>query len=644
MVEYKYYYYKIQSDRYLVKKPKEITGIFKSHKLGYGFVKPISNSFDTEIFIPKSATAFAVEGDLVKVEILNKDAKGYDGKVLEILERKVTSIGGVVVSTVGKKAYLLCPLLGPSKEVEILIPKDMTFQPGDRLQVELLPGKSHENFAGKFKAYIGQITDASCDTDAAIIEFGLRREFPKRVLDEVKNLPKKIEPKTYSNREDLRKLVCFTIDPDTAKDYDDAVSLTKNNDGNYVLGVHIADVSYFVREGTALDQEALLRCNSTYFPNMCVSMLPKELADDLCSLKPNVPRLAVSTFMTLNDEGEVTSYEIKRSIIQSKERFTYEDVKLILDGKKKHKLTPEIKELEKAALILKQARRKRGCIDLALADSKIVLDKKGEPKYIKVIEYDITHQMIEEFMLKNNEVIAKHLSDKGISIPFRIHEEPKAENLSSFIQIAETMGFKLSKTPTQQEIQQIFEEVKGTHLEHQLSVHFIKCMKLAIYTPDNVGHYGLQLDYYSHFTSPIRRYVDLVLHRRVFGESKDTNIAEIADRCSDQERISAKAESSVRSLKMLRYFKSKDKSELYNGVVTKIKHFGIFFEIPELLYEGFIHVSNLGDDYYVFDEKKNRFKGERKKGTFQVGKNITAQVKLIDFITQEVHWVCKRKK
>lgn len=627
-----------------MKSKEPLIGIFKSHKMGFGFVKPTLKTFKSEVFIPKTATLSAVEGDLVKIEVTGKDSKGFEGKVLEIVERKITRLAGTVVSTQAKKAYLSCPLMGPSKEVEILIPKNTQFREGDRLEIELLTKKSKCKLIGKFIRYIGQIQDPSCDIEAATLEFALRKDFPQTVLSEVEALPKFIEPNDHPNREDLRDLTTFTIDPETAKDFDDAISLTKNSHGQYVLGVHIADVSYFVKEGSALDQEAFLRCNSTYFPNLCLSMLPKKLADDLCSLKPNVPRLAVSTFMTLDHDGKVLHYDIKRSIIQSKERFSYEQVKEILDQRKKHKLYPHLKELEKVAFILKKARKKRGCVDLALADSKIILDKKGNPQKIVVVEYDITHQMIEEFMLKNNEVIAKHLSEKSISIPFRVHESPKSDNLKNFIQIAETMGFKLSPNPTQAELQKIFEEVKGTHLEHQLSVHFIKCMKLAFYSPDNIGHYGLQLEYYSHFTSPIRRYVDLVIHRRVFGQSKEANISEIADRCSDQERLSAKAETSVRDLKMLRYFYAQGKGKTYSGIITKIKPFGVFFEIPELLYEGFIHVSHLGDDYYIYDEKNHRFKGEHKKKSFTIGKKISARIKFIDFINQEIEWISKKQK
>lgn len=624
-----------------MQKKQHITGIFRSHRLGYGFVKSNLKNTNMEVFIPKNSTKFAVEGDLVKVNVLGKDFKGYEGEVIEILQRRLKYIGGTMIEKTSTIGYILSPLLGPNKQIEFVLPKTEKLCVGDRILVQLDTKGSKKKIKGRFKSYIGKISDANIDSDAAVAEFALREDFPEEVLQEVKKLPKEIDPKKYPDREDLQNLVTFTIDPETAKDYDDAISFEKTKNGHFELGVHIADVSFFVQKDTPLDQEAFLRCNSTYLPDRCISMLPKELADNLCSLKPHVPRLTVSTLMTFDGEVELLSYRICRSIIKSCQRFTYEQVKDILDQKIEHPLYAKLKEVEQMALILKEGRRKRGCIDLALADSKMILDKTGIPIQIKKIDYDITHQMIEEFMLKNNETIAKHLSDKGIVIPFRIHEEPKSDNLQSFIQMAGTLGATISATPTQEELQQLFESIKGSSVEHYLSVHFIKCMKLAYYSPDNIGHYGLQLQYYSHFTSPIRRYVDLVIHRQLFEPSNDILINEIADRCSDQERLSAKAENAVKELKMMRYFKIRPITEVYHGIITKVKPFGLFFELPELLYEGFIHVSDLGDDYFIFDEQNCRFRAERGKISFQVGKNINVRLKSIDLVHREIEWMRK---
>lgn len=623
-------------------KKNTYSGIFKGHRLGFGFVKSLNGEYSPDIFIPKSATAHAIEGDLVEVEVTSRESKkGWEGKVTNIAERKHQLIAGIVTEVFSKKAILFCPLLGMSKEVEVPIKPPLKLKIGDRISIELKKWKSNQKkVEGFFKSYIGNISDPSCDITAAIAEFILREKFSDEIKTYLKKLPTEIIPKHYPDREDLQDLECFTIDPETAKDFDDAVSLEKDKQGNWVLGVHIADVSYFVQEGSPLDQEASKRCNSTYFPGRCVPMLPSELSDNLCSLKPRVPRLAVSTFMTFDEEGALLDTRITRSIIKSKNRFSYEQVKEILDKKKKSPFYNSLKQLESMALILKSVRRKRGCLDLALSDTQIIVDKKGVPTGIEVVEYDITHQMIEEFMLKNNEVIAKHLSDKGYEIPYRIHEPPKSDNLRDFVQIAETMGFKLSMPPTKDELQDLFDEVKGSEKEHQLSVSFIRCMKLAIYSPENQGHYGLRLEYYCHFTSPIRRYMDLVVHRRLFDESSLTDFRDISERCSDAERLSAKAETSVRTLKIIRYLEIKQTHPrpIYKAVVTKIKHFGIFFELPDILLEGFLHISKLGRDYYLFNEKSSSIIGEKTGDSLHIGQKIEVKVDLICLITQEVQW------
>lgn len=623
-------------------KNKTYQGIFKGHKVGYGFVKSLNGDYGSDIFIPKNSTAHAIEGDLVEVEVTATDSpKGWEGKVNAILERKHDLLGGIVTEILHNRAIILCPLLGLNKEVSIPLKKKMDLRVGDRIRVQLKKWKSEKkNVEGEFKEYIGNIKDPSCDVEASIHDFVLREKFPPRVLKELESLPKQVIPKDYPDREDLQDLNAITIDPKTAKDFDDAISIKKHANGKWTLGVHIADVSYFVREGTALDQEASMRSNSTYFPGYCVPMLPPALSDDLCSLKPNVPRLAVSTLMELDQNGQLETMRYTRSIINSKKRFTYEEVKEILDGKRKSPFATQLKELEELALLLKKIRRDRGCLDLALADTNVIVDKAGVPKRIEIIEYDITHQMIEEFMLKNNEVIAKYLSDKGVTIPFRIHEKPKSDNLNDFVYIADSMGFKVSNPPLQKELQDLFDEIKGTSNEHQLAVAFIKCMKLATYNIENQGHYGLQLEYYCHFTSPIRRYIDLVIHRQLFGESKSTNFKLIAERCSDAERLSAKAETATRTLKILRLldFENKKKKKTYKGIVTKVKPFGLFFELPDLLLEGFIHISKIGPDYYVFNEKKGVIRGEDTKELFKIGQPLKVKIVDICLITLEVEW------
>lgn len=627
-----------------MKKTETYQGIFKGHRLGFGFVKSLNDDFSPDIFIPKNATKQAIEGDLVQIEVTSRASKkGPEGKVTEILERKHTDLGGLVTETTQKSAKVFSPLLGLDKEIEVPLTKGLKLNVGDRIELSLLSSsKSSKILKGQFKKYLGHIKEASCDVDAAISEFVLSKNFPKAVLQEVSKYPKKIIPSQYPNHKDYQDLLCITIDPDTAKDFDDAISLEKSPKGHWVLGVHIADVSYFVPKDSALDQEAFKRCNSTYFPARCLPMLPSELSDNLCSLKPKVPRLAISTFMVLDSEGKLLSYRIERSVIKSRQRFTYKQVKKILDGKEKSPLKKHLLDLQEVALKLKALRIKRGCIDMALDEAVVLVDDQGHPKGIEIVEYDITHQMIEEFMLKTNEVIAKHLSDKGQQIPYRIHEPPKSDNLKEFTQMALTFGYKLSTPPKQEQLQALFQEIKGKEHEHQLSVAFVRCMKLAVYSPENQGHYGLQLDYYCHFTSPIRRYVDLVIHRELFNPASSDPIKEICEKCSDQERLSAKAESRVRLLKILRYLQAensrKTKTPTYKGLITKVKPFGVFFEIPFLLLEGFVHISKLGDDYYIFKEKSTSIIGQDLGERLEIGQSITLKVQHICLITQEVEW------
>lgn len=618
------------------------SGIFKGHRLGYGFVKSLNGDYLSDIFIPKHSTKGAIEGDIVEVEVTSKESpKGWEGIVNQVLERKHQKMGAIVTETFSKKVLAISPLLGMDREIEVSIKDQVNLRVGDRIFIHLDKPKQNKKLQGRYLDYLGNIKDPSCDVSCAIKEYVLRDEFAEDVLEQVKSFPKKIIPKHYPDREDLTDLCTITIDPDTAKDFDDAISLEKSPKGHTLLGVHIADVSYFVEENSPLDNEASKRCNSTYFPGTCIPMLPSALSDNLCSLKPNVPRLAVSTFITLDSEGQVLNYRTTRSIIESKKRFTYKEVKKILDNKSKSPFKQLLINLRDVAMTLKQVRIERGCLDLALSEAKVHVDKKGNPTHVEVEEYDVTHQMIEEFMLKNNEIIAQYLDEKDLPIPFRIHDDPKSDNLKDFVYLAQTMGFKLSLPPQQKELQELFHEIKGSQLEHQLSVAFVRCMKLATYNPENKGHYGLQLTHYCHFTSPIRRYVDLVIHRTLFNQQSAPDLKEISERCSESERLSAKAETHVRTLKLLRLIQKENKpkkTQVYEAVVSKVKPFGIFFELPFYLLEGFIHISKIGRDYYIYNEKSGSIIGRDTKERLAVGSKFQVKARNICLLTQEVEW------
>jgi len=628
-------------------KPDVVTGILRVHPRGFGFLRADDGvAYPEDIFIPKHLTMNAVDGDSVEV-IINSEVvseKGPEGKVVTILRRGRTHLAGIVTEIPSFGEILAyAPLLGISHQVIVQHHTEIELKPGDRIVMEVVEWGSKETATiTRVSHRIGHISDPTCDIPAAIEEFELRSTFPVHALEEAAAFGTQVSRKEIALREDLRDLECFTIDPDTAKDYDDAVSLTKDKKKHYHLAVHIADVSHYVRPGTALDKEAKERCNSTYFPAVCIPMLPGELSNNLCSLKPNVNRLAGSVLMVFDQEGEMVDYRITRSVIKSAKRFTYREAKQVLDGKVKSAHAPTLELMVELCGLLKKKRFERGSIEFAMTELMVIVDEKGIPQRMDRVEYDITHQLVEEFMLKTNEVVALHLSKQGRSLSYRVHDVPAEENLKDFSLLARAFGYNVSETPTPQELQKLFAEALNTSYGQYLASCYIRRMRLAIYSPENIGHYGLGLTHYCHFTSPIRRYIDLVIHRILFGEAEGNEyLEEISVACSEQERISARAEMSVTTLKKLRLlqtFKNQDPHKSYEAVVTRVKPFGIFFEVMDFMIESFLHVSQLEDDYYVFDEGSMRLRGNQTRKTYVSGDRLLVMLKDINLITQESAW------
>lgn len=623
-----------------------LTGIIRVHPRGFGFLQPDDpKAYPEDIFIPRNLIQNAVDGDRVEVMINHQSIseRGPEGRVVNILTRGRTHLAGIVHQLLPKgKASIYVPLLGVSQSCIATSP-DIQLVIGDRIVMEVQEwGSENAPTICRATHRIGHISDPSCDVPAAIEEFELRSDFPHKVILETNQLGDTVTAAEIEGREDFRKIETFTIDPDTAKDFDDAVSLSRDEKGNYHLAVHVADVSHYVKPGSELDQEALQRCNSTYFPGTCIPMLPPELSENLCSLKPKVNRLTISVIATFDAQGNQKNYRIARTVIKSEKRFTYKEAKAVLDGKKKSKHLPTLKLMVELCGILKHQRYLRGSIEFAMPELVVLVDKEGVPTGTDYIEYDITHQLIEEFMLKANEIVATHLAENKKNLIFRIHDEPADENMKDFSVIAAAFGFELSEVPKAQELQKLFEETAETPYAQFLATSYIRRMRMAQYSADNIGHFGLQLTHYTHFTSPIRRYVDLVVHRILFGEKDDREALMIAAaKSSDQERISAKAEMSVRHLKKLRLLDQqykKNRYHEYQAIVTRVKPFGILFEVIDLMLEGFLHVSEIGDDYYVFDEKESILFGENHGSQLKAGDKIYVRVKNIDFILQESKW------
>ena len=615
----------------------KITGIIHTHPRGFGFVTPDDlDACDATVFIPASYMLGAVQGDHVEVELAEKPQKperGPEGKVVAVLKRGRQQITGVIVDRAGKDHFIVyAPLLGPEKDIFVT---GKSLKIGDRVVVKI---SSWENLNGQVIKKLGTIDDPAIDVEAAILEFEIDESFPQKAIKQAKSFGKKV--KTIEGRRDYTGWEIVTIDPETARDFDDALSLTIDENGHFHLGVHIADVSHYVKPESVLDKIASKRCNSTYFPGKCVPMIPEELSNELCSLKEGVIRLTISVLMELDSNGHLLNYSIEKGAIKSHKRFTYEEAKRVLDGKKKNRHKPLLERMVKLCELLKEKRKSRGSVDLALPETVMQVDKAGHPKGTKVVEYDITHQMVEEFMLKANEVVATHLSKTVDTSVYRIHAAPTLEDQQGFFNLARLLGFELKNEPTTEDVQKLFEKAKNTPFAQQLSVSFIKSMKLAIYSPENVGHFGLALDHYTHFTSPIRRYPDLIIHRLLFNE-KTPPLNDICLKCSDAERSSAKAEQRVVYLKKLRYLLLKEekqkKEPTYQATITSILPFGFTFDVADLSMEGLIRLAELSD-YYHFDAKRQMLQTETGHKRFRLGDTITVKVDGINLPAAEVFW------
>ncbi len=613
-----------------------VVGPISVHPKGFGFVR---REEGPDIFIPKHSVMDAVDGDTVEVEVNPVvSAKGPEGVVIAILKRSRTHLACIIIQKTRSHYVGYSPLLGVDKPIKV---KSKTpLKEGDRIIGKVIDWRGEADIVeAEMDRYIGHITDPSVDIKAAIEEFELPDGFTKEAIAEAKAYGKRA---SVQNRRDITEWEIVTIDPDTAKDYDDAISLTKDENGHFILGVHIADVSHYVKPGTHLDREAFLRCNSTYFPGMCVPMLPEELSNELCSLKPKVIRLTQSIFAEFTPDGEMINYHIARTAIKSQKRFTYKEALAVIEKKKKSPHAALLNRMVELCHILKKKRFARGSIDFSMPDDVILVDEKGVPTKIERVEYDITHQMIEEFMLKANEIAAKHLAEQGKSLIYRIHEQPAPESLQDFYAFARTLGFHLPANPSHLDIQKMFVEAKDSPLLPQLSVSFIRSMRLAAYSSENLGHYGLALEHYCHFTSPIRRYTDLIIQRLLFDELPEgTDIDAIAAACSAKERVSFRAESSVVLLKKLRlagtYF-AEDPTKVYPAVITRVKPFALFFEVPMFDLEGNVHISKLGNDYFEYNPTQMTMRGSRTGKTFTGGQSIYVRLENINYILLQSEW------
>ena len=633
-----------------------VTGVLRAHPQGFGFVTPVDPSLadasSSDVYVHRENMSTALDGDTVLVRCLPpspyKREKGPEGVIVEIVKRRSSQIVGTLRKS-GHFHYVLPD--NPAIFQDVLIPQEALGKArvDDKVVAKITEWESkHLNPEGAVVKVLGPSGTIKTDIASAVVRFGLPKRFPKTVSTALHAVPDTILPKEIATRRDLRDEEIFTIDPETAKDFDDAVSLRRGRGGRWVLGVHIADVAHYVPETGALDEEAARRGTSCYLLNTVIPMLPKTLSNNLCSLRPHEDRLTRSVIMTFSDDGSLVHYDVCRSVINSKRRFTYEEVQAILDGKKRSRFATTLRDMAGLAQMLQRRRRERGCVDFDVPEPKPIVGPSDRVESFEITERDQAHSLIEEFMIAANETVAQHLTRKRQPTIFRVHEEPREEKLTEFATLAHHFGHDISTEPSSREIQRVLDEAKGTPEVYPLGVAYLRSMKLAKYAVENIGHYGLASDAYAHFTSPIRRYPDLVVHRALDAcKPRSTKaraalveqLAQTAAHSSETERAADKAETELRTIATLRYLEKlagMRRPPVLDGIVRDIKSFGMLVNLVDYLIEGTVRVSSLVDDYYRFNRQSKRLVGRRRRKVFRVGMPLKVRLRKVDVFSRQI--------
>jgi ribonuclease R len=672
---------RIRKDRFVLPSEADlVTGRIQMHERGFGFVTPESSAAGSrteDIFIPAEDTWVAMHGDSVVVRIHAGDSGRRSGvpqqkqatykrfgRVIRILERANTRITGVLHRSqhfyhvmpddprIGRDIYI-------NYGVSALKPKV-----NDRVVVKLLPWENrHVNPEGLIDEIIGPSDDPSLDILVIVKKFGFRVDFPKEALAQADAIPERISDSERERRTDFRDELVITIDPDDARDYDDALSLKKLPNGNWSLGVHIADVSHYVRPGTPLDKEAKERGNSVYLPDRVIPMLPPQLSNEMCSLKEKVERLTQSVIFDVTPDGEVQSYVFRDTVIRSAARLTYHKALSVLDPKPGR--PPEVKDAGVCALLknlwhlaskLRYRRFTAGSLDLDFPELKVYCNAEGLAERIEKQENDISHQLVEEFMLLANEAVAAETLQRTVPSIYRIHEDPDPERLDQYRELVLANGLSIGDPTVRGEIQRFLKKLAGKPEEYILKLHLLRSLKRAQYSIHPVGHFGLAKENYTHFTSPIRRYADLIIHRSLiratrkmrklapdYGKSEPAydvaTLEAIAGHCSSTERVADEAEKEAVKLKLMEYFERQLKERQLNefeALITEVRNFGVFVELPQFMLSGLVHVSTLDDDFYQFDPVRQKLIGKRTRRTLQAGEKVKVQVERVDRYKKQI--------
>ena len=655
----------LEEDGYIVKTKKGrvmspnqmglFVGKFVSHRKGFGFVES-DEELVQDLFIPKNDINGALHNDRVMAEIVTPatEDRRAEGKVIKIIKREVTRVVG---------------LFQENKSFGFVVPDDKKFNQDIFIPKRYISGAKNDDKVvceitvwpqenrkpeGKIVEILGKKGERGVEIDSIIRAHGLPEEFPKKVIDEANFVAGQELEDEIARRLDLRDLDIFTIDGEDAKDLDDAMSIEVLPNGNYKLGVHIADVTHYVKEKSKLDKEALKRATSVYLVDKVIPMLPKQLSNGVCSLNPFEDKLTLSCIMEIDAEGKVVKYDIAETVINSKARMTYTEVSDILekdDEKLKKTFAKQVDDFiaaEKLARILMKRRQRRGAIDFDFPEAKIILNKNGEVVDIKHYERRISNKMIEEFMLVANETVAEHFFWLQLPFVYRIHETPSVEKMEDLNKFMATFGYHIKgnlEDVHPKEMQSIIEKIKGTKEEESISTIMLRSMKQAKYSPSCIGHFGLAAKYYCHFTSPIRRYPDLQIHRIIkeqlnnkLNNKRQDQLAHIVEyastQSSERERAAELAERDVHDYYKACYMADKV-GQQFDGVVSGVTSFGIFVELENTV-EGLIRLANMRDDYYIYNQEIYSIIGERSKKTFRIGDSVRIEVDNVNVDFKEI--------
>ena len=632
-----------------------VAGRLQCSPAGYGFVVPDERREGRgDVFVPAGGLREALHGDRVVVRVERETTKGPEGRIIRILERAQQRVVGRYESD-GRFGGHVVPFDRRILQ-EFFIPagEEGGAKTGQMVQVEVTqPPSAKRNPIGTVVGVLGRLTDPGVDLKVVMAKYDLPDTFPPEVEDEAGRVARRPGRKETAGRTDFRDWTTVTIDPATAKDHDDAVGVERLEGGRWRLAVHIADVAHYVREGGPLDQEAYLRGTSVYFPEKVVPMLPHALSNDVCSLVEGTDRLTQSVVLELDEKGRVEEATFHDGVIRSAASLSYQDAQGIVDGERALRerfssLVADLEAMDELARLMRRRRFDRGSLDFDLPEPKLILDEDGEMTGIVAHERLDSMRVIEEFMLAANEAVAARLHRSGAGSLYRIHERPDPEKVQEFGELVASFGYRVPEnleTIRPEDFQRITRQIQGKPEQKLVSYLLLRTMKLARYHEDNLGHFGLAADMYAHFTSPIRRYPDLVVHRalRALREGGDAErearlekrLPEMGRHLSEAEQRATEAERELIEWKKVRFMAEKV-GETFSGYVTGVQAFGLFVELEEVYVQGLVHVSSMTDDYYRFDEKAHRLKGENTGRFYRLGDRVEVQVVRVDLDRRQI--------